>query len=388
MIFRNAFARATSLASFACIVVPLAAYGCSTSTNNASAKPESSGTDSTGTDDATKADSATSSSTSTAPTTVPIAAIDYDALFVVNGASNSVSVINTSTNKVTGTIKLKNAVYLHHIYMNADGSKLALAVPGMDMSGGHDVEMAHEMPGIVFLLDATTGATLKSRKLTSMNHNAIFSPDGSEIWTSQMGVSGGSVAVLSATTLKDKSSVAVGMGPEEVTFSHDGTYAYVANSTDGTVSVIDSASKEVVKTVTVGATPVGAWQSPSGMSYVDNEHDMTISAIDQATLTVKRTYNLGFKPGYVAYAPNGELWVTNSDAGSVVIQMTDMDMKMGEIATGEGAHAIAFSGDGKMGYITNQVANTVSVIDIKSKKVTATIPVGKKPNGMVWRAAP
>jgi len=66
--------------------------------------------------------------------------------------------------------------------------------------------------------------------------------------------------------------------------------------------------------------------------------------------------------------------------------MTTMDMKMAEIVVGDGAHAIAFSGDGKTAYITNQMANSVSVIDVASRKVSKTIPVGQKPNGMVWRA--
>jgi len=363
-----------------------AVYGCSSTTS--AANEVTSGTDSTGTDDMggmAMDDGGVSSSTS--PTTVPIKAIDYNALFVVNGLGNSVSVINTSTNKVAGTIKLKNAVYPHHIYLSPDGSKLALAVPGMDMSGGHHGAADHAMPGIVYVLDATTGATLKSRKLAAMNHNAAFSPDGSEIWTSQMAPSGGTVAVLDAKTLKDKKSIDVGMGPSEVTFTSDGAYAFVANSADATVSVVDVSTKEVAKTVTVGETPVGAWQSPSAAAYVDNETAQTISKIDVASLSVKLTYNLGFTPGYVAVAPDGMIWISNADAGSVVIRMADMDMQHGEIKTGEGAHAIAFSGDGKTAYVTNQGANTVSVIDVATKKVTATIDVGEKPNGMVWRAA-
>lgn len=366
----------------------LAANGCSSSTTHASTE-EMSGTDATGSDDmgGMHGKDGGTTSTSSSPTTVPIKAIDYDALFVVNGLGNSISVVNTTTNKVAGTIKLKNAIYPHHIYMSPDGSKLALAVPGMDMSGGHEGAMDHAMPGIVFLLDARTGATLKSRKLAAMNHNATFSPDGTEIWTSQMAPSGGTVAVLNATTLKDETSVAVGMGPAEVTFSADGKYVFVANGADSTVSVVDPSTKDVVKTIKVGETPVGAWQSPAGAAYVDNETAQTISKIDQASLSVKLTYNLGFKPGYVAVAPDGMIWITNADAGSVVIRMADMDMQHGEIKTGEGAHAIAFSGDGKTAYVTNQIANTLSVIDVATKKVTATVDVGDKPNGMVWRAA-
>src|SRR5262245_54808639 len=59
-----------------------------------------------------------------APTSTPIAAITHNALFVVNGADASISVINTDTNEVAGTIALEHASFPHHIYLSADRSKL------------------------------------------------------------------------------------------------------------------------------------------------------------------------------------------------------------------------------------------------------------------------
>lgn len=320
-----------------------------------------------------------------APSSEPIAAITFDALFVVNGADNSISVINTETNEIAGTITLKNATFPHHIYLSSDRSKVALAVPGMDLSGGHDAHGAgHTMPGIVMLMDATTGATLKSRQLPAMNHNAAFAPTLPEVWTTQM-ADPAKVLVLDANTLEDKEAAEVGSGPAEVTFSADGKYAFVANGAADTVTVIDAATKATVKTITVGDGPVGAWQGSNGVAYVDNEAGKSLTAIDTKTLAVKLTYNLGFTPAYAALGPDGMLWVTDTENGKVIFNMADMDMKHGETPTGPGAHAIVFAGT-KNGYITNQAANTVSVIDVATHKVTKTIPVGQKPNGMVWRA--
>lgn len=67
-----------------------------------------------------------------------------------------------------------------------------------------------------------------------------------------------------------------------------------------------------------------------------------------------------------------------------MVYLSDADTKLGEIATGAGAHAITFAGK-STGYVTNQEANSVSVIDVATRMVTKTIPVGKKPNGVVWR---
>ncbi len=49
-------------------------------------------------------------------------------------------------------------------------------------------------------------------------------------------------------------------------------FDYVANSSAGTVSVIDTTSNTVVATVPVGNTPVGVAVSPDGkFAYVTNE---------------------------------------------------------------------------------------------------------------------
>ena len=330
-------------------------------------------------------DGGSSGTSTTGPTTTTVPAITYDALFVVNGGNNTISVVDTERNEVAATIALSGARYPHHLSLSADRSQLALAVPGMDLSGGHGGHGAgHTMPGLVMLLDARTGSLLRARELPAMNHNAAFSPDGLEIWTTQM-AEAGSVLALDAATLEDRGVVAVGEGPAEVTFSPNGKYAFVANGASGSVTVIDVATKAVVKTIPVGAGPVGAWQASNGVAYVDNEEAKTLTAIDTATLAVKLTYDLGFTPAYVALAPDGMLWVTDTDHGKVVINMPDMDMVHGEIETGAGAHAIAFAGT-KTGYISNQEAGTVSVIDVATSRVIETIPVGSKPNGMVWRA--
>ncbi|MCU0426694.1 MAG: hypothetical protein MUF71_13820 [Candidatus Kapabacteria bacterium] len=317
------------------------------------------------------------------PTSTAIAPITYDALFVVNGGNNSVSVINTETNTVVANIALQNASFPHHLYLSPDRTMKALAVPGMDLSAGHTGGMAGMM-GSVMLMDAKTGATMKSRMLEAMNHNAIFSPDGKEIWTTQM-MDNGTVLVLDASSLATMKTISVGAMPAEVTFSRDGKYAFVCNGASNNVSVIDVATKGVVKTIAVGKDPVGAWQGTNNVMYVDNEEGKSVTAIDAQTLNVVRTYNLGFTPAMAATAPNGELWITDTDNGKVVFYALSSDAKLGELATGAGAHAITFSGDGKTAYITNQNAGNVSVIDVATKRVTKTLTVGSKPNGAIWR---
>jgi YVTN family beta-propeller protein len=317
-------------------------------------------------------------------TTEPVAAISFDALFVVNGADATISVVDTDKSELASTIRIQGASYPHHIYMNADRSRLSVAVPGVDLSGGHSGgHEGHGIMGVVLVLGATTGETLLYRTLEASNHNAIFSPGGSEIWTAQM-ADAGEVLVLDAGDLSPRKTVAVGAMPAEVTFSSDGARAFVANGGSGDVTVIDVGTKEVEDTIGVDETPVGAWQG-DGIAYVDNEASRTLTAIDTNTLAIVRTYDLGFTPGMAAAGPDGNVWVTNADAGQVVLLAADSDTTMATIATGAGAHALAFSGDGARAFVSNQEDDSVSVIDVAARRVTKKIAVGPKPNGMVWR---
>jgi YVTN family beta-propeller protein len=87
----------------------------------------------------------------------------------------------------------------------------------------------------------------------------------------------------------------------------------------------------------------------------------------------------------VASGPGTELWVTDSDIGRAVVYRADRDTILGSCATGAGAHAIAFNGDRTKAYVTNQLANTVTVVDASTRRALKTITVGSKPNGICWR---
>lgn len=58
------------------------------------------------------------------------------------------------------------------------------------------------------------------------------------------------------------------------------------------------------------------------------------------------------------------------------------------LPTGAGTHGLAFDPAGATLWVTNQDADTVSVVDVAARTVVATVPVGDKPNGLVYRPAP
>ena len=321
--------------------------------------------------------------------------INYPAAFVVNGESSTLSVIRLSDNKVAETIELAGeghaghqGLFPHHIYLHksTDGDLLTVAAPGMDLSAGHTGGTAG-MKGKILILDAVKGTTIKNIEVPAMNHNAIYSPDGSEIWTTQM-EHDGKVLVIDANTFAVKNTINVGEDPAEVTFSADGTKAYVANGGSNTVSIINPTTKAIITTIPVDANPVAAWVGYDGKMYVDNEEGKTVTVIDVATNAVVQTINLGFMPGSVAHnLIKKELWVTDPNAGKVhywtLNASSNTWVKVGSFDAGGGAHAVAFTNDGNTAYVTNQSAHTVSIINVATHAKVKDVAVGKKPNGIV-----
>ncbi|MFM8896581.1 MAG: YncE family protein, partial [Actinomycetales bacterium] len=52
------------------------------------------------------------------------------------------------------------------------------------------------------------------------------------------------------------------------------------------------------------------------------------------------------------------------------------------IAVGQGPGEVAVSRDGRRAYVTNEDANSVSVINLKTRRVVATLRVGTAPRGI------
>lgn len=315
--------------------------------------------------------------------------INYPAAFVVNGESNDVDVINLSDLTHQDHISLNGATFPHHINLSPDKTKLAVAITSTDLSGGHDPGGMDGMEGFkVIVLNSYTGRTEKEILLPKMPHNGVFNRDGSELWIAQEDEEQSQVLVYNTGNWRLEHTIKVGKGLSEVTFSADGSKVFAANTADATVSLIDPNTKTVLGTVPVGKDPVGAWPAANGYMYVDNETDQTVTEIAVASGAVTETIPLGFKPGYVAYHPSSqELWVSDATDGKVVFyrKANAQWAKQGDISTGADAHAIAFSKNGATAYVTNQGAGTVSVIRVANHTVSSTIPVGKKPNGLVLR---
>jgi YVTN family beta-propeller protein len=139
--------------------------------------------------------------------------------------------------------------------------------------------------------------------------------------------------------------VPVGRGAEGFDVSPNGREIWAANATDGTISIIDVASKRVTETLSANVT--GA----NRLKFTPDGRHVLVSTLRGPDLTV-------------------------FDAS------TRKEVK--RIPVGRGAAGIVMQPDGARAYVACSPDDNIAVVDLKTLAVTGRIEAGKTPDGLAW----
>jgi PQQ-dependent catabolism-associated beta-propeller protein len=158
---------------------------------------------------------------------------------------------------------------------------------------------------------------------------------------------------------------------------------------------IDTTSHEVVDSVLVDSRPRYAEFTPDGKQvWVSSEIGGTVSVIEVATRKVVKKIQFAIQgiradtiqPVGVKITPDGKTaFVALGPANRVAV----IDVASYEVAdyllVGQRVWQLAFTPDAKLLLSTNGESNDVSVIDVADRKVIKSIPVGELPWGVAIR---
>jgi len=166
-------------------------------------------------------------------------------------------------------------------------------------------------------------------------------------------------------------------------------FAYTGNYDDGTVSVIDTATNQVVGApIPVGEGASSIAFTPDGKTaYVANRGSEDVTPIDTATRVAGAPIPIGVRGATIAMAPSGGFaYVTSADEPKVVVISIQTNQVIGPpIEVGLGPWGVAFTPDGKFAYVTNEGDDTVSVIDTQTGQAAGPpIAVGLDPVNVVF----
>src|SRR5580704_13523315 len=184
----------------------------------------------------------------------------HDRVYTADQYSNTVSVVDPSSNTLLGVIRLgdpspsnfsplyKGQVLVHGMGFSPDHRTIAVVSIGSNS---------------VAFIDTATNVVKHITYVGRAPHEAFFTPDGKEVWVTVRGEN--YVDVLDGKTFEEKTRIITPPGPGMTIFSPDNKYGYVCSSFNPVTDVISVASHKIVATVeqtspfcpNIAATPDG-----------------------------------------------------------------------------------------------------------------------------------
>lgn len=155
---------------------------------------------------------------------------------------------------------------------------------------------ANMQSGSVTLLDIATSRAVKSVPAGEQAEGIALAQDESALWVSARGAD--KATEFDPETLEVRREVATGAFPLRIRVHPDGREAVTSNMMDGTLSVIDTATGTVTRTIEVSGTPragqVTIEFSPGGERlYVAETARDTVAEVDYASGKVVRRLKAG-----------------------------------------------------------------------------------------------
>jgi YVTN family beta-propeller protein len=330
-----------------------------------------------------------------APGAKPIPITGQDRLYVADQTSNTVTVIDPSTNQTLGSIPLGTqrvgAVFSPQ-YLESVG------VHGLAFSGTtHRLAVVSVTSNTVDIVDTTTNKVVTKTDVGRASHEGSFTTDGKQFWVAARARD--TLTIVDAVRGGVIANLPVGQGPSKVVMSPDGKLAYVNHITTPQITVIDVASRRIVDRITGLADAFSSDEaiSPDGTElWASHKRAGKISVVDLVHRRVAQVLTTGPDTNHPQFAdtPAGNyvyLSVGGLDHTLVYRRDGGTSRLVKRVQnTGHAPHGVATSGDGSRIYVGLEKSDQVDVIDTVSMKIIKTIPSGQEPQAVVYapNAAP
>lgn len=298
-----------------------------------------------------------------------------------NAAGDNIHLIDPATNKVVAEIK--GIEVNHGAAGSPDGSRFYFSN-----------EAEHS-------LDAVDGRTLEVMKripLSGRPNNVSTSKDGKRVYVAI--VSGaGAVDVIDTASLKREKTIAARGGVHNTYVTPDGKFVVAGSIVGRNLTVIDAKTEEPLWSLFFdnGVRPIAFETNPDGSTrrmfvqisdfhgfrIVDFEQRKEVGRVILPELPLEQRHldMLQGSPSHgIGVAPDGKTLWANSKMNSYVYAYSLPDLKLlGGVHVGDHPDWLTFTPDSKSIYIANAGSNSVSAVDIATRKEVARIPVGQVP---------
>jgi YVTN family beta-propeller protein len=209
------------------------------------------------------------------PTGIAINSIN-NTIYVTNMGSNTVSVINGTTNVVAKNITLTTGE------LEGEGTGFFSPAGIAYNSDTGNLYVTNRGSDTVSVINGTTNALVDEISVDAVAPSGIvYNAANNYIYVTNMGSN--TVSVLNGTTNTIVANIPVGLGPNGIAYNQNNGDVYVANSINGTISVIDGLENTITSTIPIGANNVPndiSYNVNNDRLFVINTNSSTVSAIE------------------------------------------------------------------------------------------------------------
>lgn len=308
-----------------------------------------------------------------------------DRVYTADQNTNTVSVIDPSSNTLLGQIRLGNVRpdVLSPLY------KGELNVHGLGFSPDHKTLIAiSNGSNSVAFIDTGTNQVKGIAYIGRSPHEAFFTPDGKQVWAVVRGEN--YVSVIDAATFKEVGRIETAAGPGMVLFHPQKNIAFVVHSFTPEVDVIDVPTRKVIKRIPVVSpfSPFLQFTPDFKEVWMTHKDVGKVTRIDTESLEVKGVFDTGFITNHLGFAKTARgtlAYVTLGGENAVKVYTTEPTPKLlTTIPVGALPHGIWPSDDGTRMYVGLENGDAVDVIDTATDRVIARAPVGQAPQALVY----
>ena len=308
-----------------------------------------------------------------------------DRVYTADQNTNTVSVFNPATNTLVGQIKLGNPRpdVLSPLYRGE------INVHGMGFSPDHKtlLVIANGSNSVTFI-DTATNKVKGKTYVGRSPHEGFFSADGKEVWVVVRGED--YISVIDPDTFKETRRIQTDIGPGMVQFMPDGKLAFVVSSFTPAVDVIDVKTGTIVKKIAVVSpfSPFLQFTPDFKEMWMTHKDLGKVTRIDTRTLQVTGVIDTGFISNHLSFATvGGKVYAYVSIGGENVVKVytTDREARLvATIPTGALPHGVWSSDDSSRVYVGLENGDGVDVIDTATNQVVAHMPGGQAPQALLF----
>ena len=312
-------------------------------------------------------------------------------ILALSKADHTLAIVDPATLNIIARIPVGTDP--HEVIASADGKTAYVSIYG----GGS----LHELNVIDLVA---------KKPLTNIDTRPLFGPHGltfanGKVWFSAEG----SKSVGSYDPITGKLDWSMGTGQDRthmIYVTDDGKKIYTTNISSGTVSILVDTLIPPGRSAPAGAKPREDWiqivipvtrgsegfdVSPDNNElWTASAEDGTISIIDLATKKLATKIDakvLG--ANRLKFTLDGKMvFIASLQSGELTIYDTRSHTELKRLKIGHGAAGILMDPDGSRAFVACSPDNYVAIIDLKTLEVTRHIDVGGVPDGLAWAVQP